>query len=376
MDEGAVIRLRRALHACPELAHEEHRTQEILADALGGLGLQARPVAGTGLLAEIGRPEGRTLLLRADMDGLPIDEQTGLGFASQHPGRMHACGHDAHMAMLVGVAARLADRPPSRGRVRIVFQPAEERGEGAQALIRDGVLDAVDGALALHVWSPLPLGQVGVVTGPVMAGVDSFRIRICGRASHAARPEQGVDPILAAASLVMAAQTLVSRRMRPGDRAVCSICRFQAGTASNVIPAQAELSGTLRSFTSEARDGLVRGLQDLLRNISTAMRVEPELEALESIPPTRNDAQAAERARRIVEAIEGLRCTEGFEPLMVGEDFGLLLARVPGAMLLLGCGDPHVQAFPHHHPRFDVDERCLSYGVELLERYARDFLDA
>ena len=370
----ALVSLRRDLHQHPELSGEERRTQAVVLGALSEAGVPARPIGRTGVLGRIaGRAPGPTLLLRADMDALPIEEDTGLSFQSLVPGAMHACGHDAHVAMLLGAAQVLQAAPPARGDVLLCFQPAEERGAGAAELLQAGLLsEPVDRALAFHVWSPLPLGQVGIRPGPAMASVDSFRLVVHGRGTHAATPEDGVDPIAAAAQIITAAQTLVARRIAPYQAAVLSFTRMQGGTTYNVLPEQVELLGTIRSFDRPVRDLLVGELESLAAGIARGLGARTTFEIVEHLPCLVNDPAVARAFAEVAAAVVGPEAVFAPPPIMGGEDFGLVLERVPGAMIWLGCGNPaQGAAFSHHHPRFTIDERVLLLGVELAACFAR-----
>lgn len=377
--EPELVRLRRELHANPELAFEERWTQARILDALRQRDIPAEPLAETGVVAWIaGAAAGPVLLARADMDALPITERSGCDYASRRPGCMHACGHDAHVAMLLTAARLLARRPPARGAVRLVFQPAEERGAGAARMIADGVLadPPVDLALAMHVWSGLATGTAVCRDGAAMAGLDSFELIVSGRGTHAARPEEGVDPIPIAGQIAVAAQSLVARRLAPHQPAVLSFTAIQGGQSFNVIPERVLLRGTVRAYDSRAQQQLLDELDRLARAIADGLGGRAELTCGEHLPPLVNDAGLAARVRRAAAGLLGTGGVLAEEPLMVSEDFGLFCQRVPGAMLLLGCGDPAAaEVIPHHHPSFDVDERALAIGVELWLRLVAELLE-
>ncbi len=375
--EDELIALRRELHAHPELAGQERWTQARILSFLKEAGVQARPFAGTGVIGRIpGRAPGPATIARADMDALPITEQTGLPFTSLNPGCMHACGHDAHVAMLL-MAARLLIAAPARGDVELVFQPAEERGQGAEAMLAAGLLDerglsprgSFGRALALHVWSGLPSGSLVCRDGPALASVDTFELTVQGRGSHAARPEDGLDPIPIAAQIVTAAQSLVARRLAPHQAAVLSFTAIEGGQAFNVIPDEVRLRGTARAFEPQARDLLVDGLVQIATDTAAAFGARVRYQGFERLPPLINDPAVPDGVRRAAAGLLGEQNVLPGEPLMVGEDFGLISQRVPGAMALLGCGDPRAEeVFAHHHPRFQIDERVLGVGVELWLR--------
>jgi len=277
--------------------------------------------------------------------------------------------------MLLTAARLLAQAPPERGGVKLVFEPAEETGQGARAMIEAGVLDdpSVDHALAFHVWSDLPTGSLVCLDGPAMAGVDTFELTVTGRGSHAARPEDGLDPIPVAAQVITAAQTLVSRRLPPHQAAVLSFTSVRAGRAFNVIPETARLKGTVRAFDPDARRLLIDELKLIADETAAAFGASARYQGFESVPPLVNDAIQAERLRAVASELLGAEQVLPAEPLMVGEDFGLFAGHVPSAMALLGCGRPGPgSVYPHHHPRFDIDERVLGVGVELWLRLLAD----
>jgi amidohydrolase len=368
---------RRELHRHPELGLLERWTQAFVMERLAGLGLPHHPLAGTGVVAslETGAP-GPALLVRADLDGLPILEQTGLPWASEHPGRMHACGHDFHVAMLLGAAELLAAHPPARGRITFCFQPAEETDSGARRMLAEGLLTEArpDAALAFHVWAGLPLGALALRPGAVMAAVDNFRLRVRGRGTHAALPELGVDPVLMAAQLVSAAQSIAARRTPRLSPVALSFTRVQGGTANNVIPEVVELEGTYRCLDPALRDFLWEELTRLGRGVCEGLGGWLEAERTSGLPVVVNDPAVCARLRPAAEALFGPRLLEP-EPVLGGEDFGLILEKVPGAMLFLGCTPPGAgEVFPHHHPRFAPDERVLGLGLELWLRLIRAWL--
>ncbi len=377
--EPELVRLRRELHAHPELAFEERWTQARILDALRQADIPAEPLAETGVVAWIaGADPGPVLLARADTDALPITERSGCDYASRQPGRMHACGHDAHVAMLLTAARLLARRPPARGAVRLVFQPAEERGAGAARMIADGVLadPPVDMALAMHVWSGLATGTAVCRGGAAMAGLDSFELIVSGRGTHAARPEEGVDPIPIAAQIAVAAQSLVARRLAPHQPAVLSFTAIQGGQSFNIIPGRVLLRGTVRAYDAQVQQQLLDELDQLARAIADGLGARAELTSGEHLPPLINDTGLAARVRRTAAGLLGAEAVLAEEPLLVSEDFGLFCQQVPGAMLLLGCGDPAAaEVIPHHHPSFDVDEGALAIGVELWLRLVADLLE-
>ncbi|MDQ3389036.1 MAG: amidohydrolase [Gemmatimonadota bacterium] len=372
-----LIATRRDLHRHPELAFQEHRTAGIVAERLraAGYGVQTG-VAETGVVGTLdgGGGPGPTLLLRADMDALPIQEECAHDYVSTHPGVMHACGHDAHVAIGLAVADRLAQtRNQWRGTVRYVFQPAEEGGGGASRMIAAGVLEGVDAALGLHVWLGLPSGVVGVVTGPLMASSADFEITIRGRGGHAAIPDEAVDPLLAASQVVVALQSVVSRGVSPLESAVVTVAAFHAGAAFNVIPDLAVLRGTARAFEPNICEELPRRIERVVSGVCEAMGTAYEFDYRADTPPTVNDAGIAEVVRgAAVEVVgrERVRTDPGVRT-MAAEDFGEFLARVPGCYFFVGGRNPATGAVhPHHSPNFEVCEAALPVAVDVLERAA------
>lgn len=368
---GEIVDIRRDFHRHPELAFEEFRTSARVAEYLANLGLN--PVTGiaqTGISALIeGEREGPTLLLRADMDALPIQEESGLDFASTVEGKMHACGHDFHTAILMGTARLLqARRQQLRGRVKLVFQPAEEGPGGALPMVEAGILEnpEVDYAVGLHLWSTFPCGQVAVTPGPVMAAADTFRVVLHGRGGHAAYPHECADPITAAAALIGSLQTIISRRTNPFDTAVLSVTRIEGGSADNVIPERVEFSGTVRSFQPEIRDQLVQQMEQMIRNLAQAYGVESEFLFRQGYPPLVNHPLPCSWVQR---SAESLGLPQVPQATMGGEDMAYYLQRVPGAFFFLGAGMPEEhQIYPHHHPKFQLDERALPLGIEMFLR--------
>ncbi len=378
--EPQLVAWRREIHRHPELAFEEARTAAFVAGRLKKLGLEVHEgVAGTGVVGVLRatiRSQRRAVLLRADMDALPIQEEPGREYGSEVPGKMHACGHDGHVAMLLGAATLLARRRAALTHdVVLCFQPAEEGGGGAARMIEAGALRFADvgEAFALHLWSLSPSGTVHVRPGPTMAGQDEFTARIVGRGGHGAMPHRAVDPIVAACHAVVALQAVVSRSVDPVEAAVLSVGSIHAGSAPNVIPEAAEIVGTMRSFREEVRALLRRRLEEVLEGTARALGCRAEVHLRPGYPPVVNDPTAVEKVRRA--AVEAVGEDRLFEPapMAAAEDFAYFLERLPGAFVFVGAGDPSrgIDA-PHHSPRFDIDESALKVGVELLARLALD----
>jgi amidohydrolase len=379
-----LIATRRDLHRHPELGYQEHRTAGIVAERLRAAGYSVTTgVAETGVVGTLdGRGgEGPTLLLRADMDALPIQEECAHDFVSTVPGHMHACGHDGHVAIGLAVAERLArGRDGWGGRVKYVFQPAEEGGGGALRMVNEGVLDGVDAALGLHLWLGLPSGVVGVVDGPFMASSQDFRLTVRGRGGHGAIPHETVDATLVAAHVVVALQSVVSRSIAPLDTAVLSVGTLQAGTASNAIADTARLTGTLRAYREEVAERIRARVREIADGVCRAMGASFSLEFGENpYPPTVNDAAVAERVRRSAAAMVGEERVRWGDEVrtMAAEDFSEFIRRVPGCYFFVGAASEAAGAVhPHHSPRFDICEDALPVAVDVMERAALDLLKA
>ncbi|MBI4421166.1 MAG: amidohydrolase [Gemmatimonadetes bacterium] len=377
IDRTSLIATRRDLHAHPELGFQETRTSALVAERLRALGYEVRSGVGkTGVVAvrKAARDGARCVLLRADMDALPVEEANDVPYRSRHAGRMHACGHDGHVAIGLEVARRLAQAPLA-GTIKFAFQPAEEISNGAEAMIQDGVLEAprVDAAFGIHLWNDLAVGTVGIMAGPVMASVDLFEITIVGKGGHAAAPHQTVDPVLTAAHVVTALQALVSRRRHPLEEAVVSVTQVSAGHAYNVIPGRAELRGTVRTFGGrfwEAAPGLV---EQTAGGIAAAFGATAEVRYRRLSGPLVNDERMTTVMREAALDVVGRDNVLAGVRTMGGEDMSFFLQKVPGCFAFVGSA-PRSGAAPHHSPTFDIDEEALVIGVELLGRTVLRFL--
>jgi amidohydrolase len=366
-----LVALRRALHRLPELAWKEEQTARCLEAALQGIGLNPRRIAGTGLVVELPGPAGvPAVALRADTDALPVHEETGLAFSSIHPGVMHACGHDGHSAMLFGAAILLRDRPRPAP-IRLLWQPAEEQGGGAEALIAAGALEGVGFIFGGHIDARYPTGTLVVSEGAVNASTDTFRLTLHGRGAHAARPHEGTDTIVAAAAIITALQTLVSREIAPGEPGVVTIGRLHAGEAPNVIAGKAVLEGTLRALHPRTRARLKEGLDRVSRAVAEAHGARAELESLGSSPAVINAHGPTLLAREAAAEVVGAhRVVPLSGPNLGGEDFAAYLDHVPGAFIRFGAGAPDRAPEPAHSSRFDFDEGALPVGAAWLARVA------
>ncbi len=373
--EPRLVEIRRDLHAHPELAFQEVRTAGIVAAELARLGIPHRTgVGGTGVVGTItgGRP-GPTLAIRADMDALPIHEQTGLQFASTQDGLMHACGHDIHTSTLLGVAGVLQGMAPQlAGTVRLLFQPAEEVLGGAAAMIEDGAMAGVDMALGFHNHPDMPVGRFGFARGACLAASDRFDITVRGRSGHAAHPDDAVDPIVAAAHLVTQLQTVVSREVRPMHPCVVTVGAIHAGTVHNIIPDACLVRGTVRTLHAPARDVAERAIRRLCAGLDTGMRVGCDIAYQRGVPALVNDDGMLDRAVASVIAQFGAVVDEG-EPSLGAEDFALMANLVPAFQLRIGSSQPgrHDKL---HNSAYQPDEACIGLGVQALSRAAADIL--
>jgi amidohydrolase len=377
-----MVALRRDFHRYPELGFQETRTAGVVAERLRSLGYTVRTGLGktgvTGFLKG-GKP-GKTVLLRADIDALPIHEQTDAPYASRHPGVMHACGHDAHTAMGLTAAEILAKEAPRlNGNLFFVFQPAEELLIGADAMLKDGALEGItpDVGFAVHVMNRIPAGSIAVRSGPVMTSADKLGIAVTGRGGHGANPHSAVDPVVAAAQVITALQTLVSRETHPLKSAVLSITMLKAGTAFNIIPDTVEMTGTLRCFDADLRRSLLASLKRTAEGIASALRCTASVTAEFLTPAVFNDPAATALARGAARDIVGDDKVVEWEPLTGSDDIAYLWERAPGCYAFVGSGKPDGSPSPAgHNAKFDIEESCLVIGTDFLVRAARAALQA
>lgn len=379
--EPQLVEVRHDLHQHPELGFEEHRTQKLVRNWLEHHGYAPRVSAQTGVVADL-QPDqagrGKTIALRADLDCLPMDETTDLPYRSVHAGRAHKCGHDGHTAILMGVAALLAERRDDvPGNVRLIFQPAEEgvRGGGARVMVAEGVLEGVDEVYALHNWPAFPRGHVRVRPGPLMAQTHRIELEVSGVGGHGSQPQATRDPIVAAAHLVTALQTVVSRGLGYEGGAVVSICRMQAGTTVNVIPDRAKLAGTIRSFSSEVTDRVLSRIHEIAAGVGQTFGVEVRVEIQAGYPVLANDEACAAAVTRVATRLLGSEnVSDAGLPMAGGEDFAYMTAQRPGAYFFLGSGEDDRVTPGCHHPDFDFDDRILRTGVRMFMGLVQDRL--
>jgi len=375
-----LVAWRRDFHRHPELAFREHRSAGIIAGRLRELGYQVQTgVAQTGVVGLLeGRQPGPVVMLRFDMDALPIAEENETGYVSQNPGVMHACGHDGHMAMGLGVATLMARRRDEMaGTLKLVFQPAEEGANGAEAMVKEGVLEnpRPDVVLVTHVWNETPVGTIDVSPGAVMAAAEKWSCTVRGKGGHGALPHQTVDPIVATAQIVTALQTVVSRNVSPLETAVVTAGAVHGGDAFNVIPAQVELSGTIRTYDPATRETVLRRVREVIEGVAAACGAEAELEIVFLSPALINDPEVAGVVRVAAEAVVGVENVSSKVRTMGSEDAAFFLQEVPGCYFFVGSANTERGlSAPHHNPRFDFDEDALVLGVAALMQATAHYL--
>lgn len=372
---GQIIEWRRDFHRHPEIAFEEHRTSSVLRDFLESLGMPVESFAKTGLRGTLeGKPGGKTVALRADIDALPLKEEGEKEYISQNPEATHACGHDGHMAILMGVAKVLSQKTDSfRGKVVFLFQPSEERiPGGARQMIEEGALEDVNAIFGLHLWQLLPIGCVGIVKGAMMAQPDKFSIVVKGKGGHGSMPHQTIDPILVASHLVVNIQSIVSRNVDPLKPAVVSFGTVNGGTIYNIIPSEVSLTGTVRSLDSSVQSLAEERLKEITETTCMAFGAAAEFQYEKGYPPLVNDEDMADFALEVARKTMGEEKIKSIDPVMGGEDFAYFLQKIPGAFLFFGIGDG--MEFPHHHPAFDIDEKALPQATLLMTSLALEYL--
>ncbi len=375
--QGEISAIRRDIHAHPELAFEENRTSDVVAARLQEWGLEVtRGLGKTGLVGTLRKGNSlKSIGLRADMDCLPMDETNDFAHRSTNPGRMHACGHDGHTAMLLGAAKMLSESRNFEGAVHFIFQPAEEGGGGAKVMIEDGLFEKFpcDAVFAIHNKPGLPLGHIVTKGGPLLAAADRWDIRIKGKGGHAAHPHTTLDPMVVGANIVMALQTIVSRNIDPIDSSVVTVGFFHAGSAYNVIPGEAHIGGTTRTTTPENRALIERRINEICEGAAKMHGVKIEVEHKPGYPPTVNDVDQARFAADVATGVCGEHAVkDNTRPSMGAEDFSYMLEKVPGAMVWLGNGGDSVSL---HNSRYDFNDMAIPFGVSFFVRTVERFLD-
>jgi amidohydrolase len=382
---AALESLRRDLHAHPELGFEEQRTSDLIANTLESWGIAVhRGLGKTGVVGVVRQgTSGRAVGLRADIDALPVTERNTFAHASVHRGRMHACGHDGHTAMLLAAARHLATHREFDGTVYLVFQPAEEGGGGAREMIRDGLFERfpMEAIFGVHNWPGLAVGQFALRSGPVFASANDFRITIRGKGAHAAMPHNGIDPVPVACQMVQAFQTIISRNKRPIDAGVISVTIMKAGEANNVVPDSCELQGTVRTFTVEVLDMIEQRMRRIADSTCQAFDASCEFSFRRNYPPTINHAQETEFARALLGSLAGADNVLEFEPTMGAEDFSYFLMEKPGCYFLIGNGDGGHRAEGHgggpcmlHNASYDFNDALIPVGGSMWVRLAEAWL--
>ena len=384
----AMAALRRDIHAHPELCFEEVRTADLVARQLAGWGIPVhRGLGRTGVVGTVhgrdGGACGRAIGLRADMDALPMQEFNTFAHTSRHAGKMHACGHDGHTAMLLAAAQHLAQHRDFDGTVHLIFQPAEEGGGGAREMVQDGLFEQfpMQAVFGMHNWPGMPVGTFAVSPGPVMASSNEFKIVITGKGGHAAMPHTGIDPVPIACQMVLAFQTIVSRNKKPIDAGVVSVTMVHTGEATNVVPDHCELQGTVRTFSLEVLDLIERRMRQVAEHTCAAHEATCTFEFVRNYPPTINTAPEAAFARRVMQGLVGEAQVLVQEPTMGAEDFAFMLQALPGAYCFIGNGEGDHRAIGHgggpcmlHNPSYDFNDDLIPLGATYWVQLARQWL--
>jgi amidohydrolase len=387
-DQADAIRaLRRDIHAHPELCFEEVRTSDLIARTLQSWGIEVhRGLGKTGVVGVIqGRPGKRALGLRADIDALPMTEHNTFAHASRHAGRMHACGHDGHTAMLLAAAQHLAASRDFEGTVYLVFQPAEEGGGGAREMIKDGLFERfpMDAIFGMHNWPGMAVGQFAIKDGPCFASSNEFHIIIRGKGCHGAMPHLGIDPVPIACQLVQAFQTILTRNMRPIETGVISVTMIEAGQATNVIPDSVTMQGTVRTFTTDTLDLIEARMREITRHVCAAFGAEADFEFSRNYPPTNNHTHETHFVRQVMAEVAGAANVLPFEPTMGAEDFSFFLQHKPGAYFVIGNGDGAHREGGHglgpcmlHNPSYDFNDQLIPLGATFWVQLAQRWLQS
>ena len=366
----SIIELRRYLHSFPEISKHEFNTQKRIMQELSDLGLICRSIAGTGVIAQLqGAKPGKTIAIRADIDALELVDECGTSYESKNHGVCHACGHDGHIAMLVGVAKVMAEmKDQITGNIRFLFQPSEEQFPGgALSMIEDGALIGVDAIIGAHLWQPVKIGTIGIATGRFMASPDEFTITIKGRGGHGSMPQQTIDAVIVGAQVALALQTIVSRNIDPLEQAVVSLGYFKAGESFNIIADSAVIRGTVRTFEPSLRNFIFERIEQIIKGICMANGATYEFDKILGFPPVINQAHYSKVIGEAGGIVLGKENVLTVSPVMGGEDFSYYLEKVPGAFYFIGVGNPEKGIiYPQHHPKYDIDEDALGYGVEIM----------
>lgn len=365
-----LVAWRRDFHMYPELGCQEYRSAGIIASILKELGYTVQEgIAETGVVGVLKNGEGPVIMTRVDMDALPVQESNDIPYVSRNKGLMHACGHDAHMAIGLGVAIVMSQyRELWRGTLKVVFQPGEEGLNGAEKMVKQGVLEnpRPDAVIAIHVWNPLPVGSVAATNGPVMAAAEAWHATITGKGGHAAKPEETIDPVVIAAMVVNNLQTIVSRNVHPQDTVVVTVGMLRAGDTFNVIPSTAELKGTVRTYDNQVRESVLQRLTDIIQGTAEMMGAEAKIDWMPNTPAVINDPQVTGIVQEAVKDLFGLEALRTDERTMGSEDAAFYLQEVPGSYVFIGSGPSSGSGVAHHNPHFNIDEKALVNGVAVM----------
>lgn len=373
-----VVSMRHDLHRMPEIGLEEYKTADYIEERLKHYGIEPKRITATGISALIeGKGKGPTVMLRSDIDALPVTEEAKHDYVSTIPGYMHACGHDTHIATLLGVAGRLQSEGLEKGCIKLNFQPGEEGRHGAESMIAAGIMDKpkVDYAYGQHIWSYAPTGQIWIEEGAIMAAVDTVHVKIIGQGTHAAMPEGGVDPIYAGAQVVTALQSVITRNINPLEPGVVTVSEFHGGTAHNVIPEFVTMTMSVRVFGDETHEIIERRIKEIITGVAGALGCTAEIEYIHEHQPTINDPEIAALVREEAVAIVGEENVLNTQKVMGAEDFGDYARLVPAAFAFVGARNEAKDCvYPHHHPKFNVDEDAFAIAAELMYRVAQRLL--
>ncbi len=373
-----LIQLRRALHREPELSFEEVKTTAFICNYLDELGISYRKTEPTGVIAEIkGASDGKTVALRGDMDALSVQQlNQHVPYSSKIDGKMHACGHDAHTAMLLIAAKALVEvKDELKGNIRLLFQPAEEIGEGAKAIVKQGAMDNVDNVFGIHIWSQMPTNAISCTPGPSFAAADIFKVHFIGIGGHGAMPEDCIDAAMVASSFVMNVQTVISRTIDPQQPAVLTIGKMDVGTRFNIIAENAVIEGTVRTFDQKTRDHIEKEIEQYANAVASMYGATAKVEYTRGTQPVINEETSAKRVQQVAAEAFGKDVLYNEKPTMGAEDFSIYLDHAPGGFALVGCGNPEKGTdWAHHHGNFDIDEDALKTGAELYAQYAWAYL--
>lgn len=377
--QNEIVALRREFHQNPELSWQEFKTATRIEQELNKIGIDdTKRIAGTGVIGSIkGRKGSQAVALRADIDALPIQEGSDVSYRSKNDGVMHACGHDAHISMLLGAAKVLWElREQFKGTIKLIFQPAEELAQGAKKMLEEGILEGIDSVFAIHIWSELLSGKISLEEGPRFAAGDIFRIIVKGKGSHGAMPHRGVDAIVVASAIVMNLQTIVSREIDPQEATVISIGKIQGGVNDNVISDSVLMEGTARSFNVQIQKKFPLLIERIIKNTASSFNAQAELEYIEGAPPSINDSVISKIAKDSITKLYGNNILMPYNKTTATEDFSLFLDRVPGAIAFLGTyNEAKGIIYPHHNNRFNIDEDVLPIGTSLYAQFAIDLLN-